>query len=66
MSAVSLAEFTLAAGYESPTAFGKTFEQHFGLSPSKFRGLTCNAATQLLLNSQAKKPVSIRTPAEKE
>lgn len=66
MGAVSITEVALAAGYESHTAFGKAFKQHFGLSPSKFRSLNCNAATQLLLNSQAKKPVSIRTPAEKE
>jgi AraC family transcriptional regulator len=54
MGAINITEVALAAGYESHAAFGKAFKQQFGLSPSEFRTLNCLAATQLLLNSQAK------------
>lgn len=55
MGAVNITEVALAAGYESHTAFGKAFKQQFGINPSEFRALNCQAATQLLLNSQANK-----------
>ena len=48
MGAVDITEVALAAGYESHAAFGKAFKQQFGFSPSEFRSLGCNAATQLL------------------
>ena len=54
LGAVNIAEVALAAGYESHTAFGKAFKQQFGLCPSAFRALNCQAATKLLLCSQAK------------
>lgn len=53
MGAVNITDVALSAGYESHTAFGKAFKQQFGLSPSAFRALNCQAATQLLLCSQA-------------
>jgi AraC family transcriptional regulator len=55
VGAINITEVALAAGYESHTAFGKAFKQQFGLSPSEFRALNCQAATQLLLNSQGNK-----------
>lgn len=55
LGAVNITEVALAAGYESHGAFGKAFKQQFGLSPSEFRALNCQAATQLLLKSQASK-----------
>lgn len=55
LGAVNITEVALAAGYDSHTAFGKAFKQQFGLCPSDFRALNCQAATQLLLRSQAKK-----------
>ena len=55
VGAVNITEVALAAGYESHAAFGKAFKQQFGLSPSEFRDLNCQAATQLLLNSQRKR-----------
>lgn len=48
MGAVDITEVALAAGYDSHAAFGKAFQQHFGLSPSEFRQLNCWIATQLL------------------
>ena len=54
VGAINITEVALAAGYESHTAFGKAFKQQFGLSPSEFRDLNCQAATQLLLHSQRK------------
>ena len=48
MGAVDITEVALAAGYDSHAAFSKAFKQEFGLSPSEFRQLGCNAATQLL------------------
>jgi AraC family transcriptional regulator len=52
MGAVDITEVALAAGYDTHAAFGKAFKQHFGLSPSEFRGLGCSAATQLLRKGQ--------------
>lgn len=49
MGAVDIMEVALAAGYDSHAAFSKAFKQQFGLSPSEFRRLGCNAATQLLM-----------------
>ena len=48
MGAVDITEVALAAGYDTHAAFGKAFKQQFGLSPSEFRQLPCQAATQLL------------------
>ncbi len=48
MGAVDIGEVALAAGYETHTAFSKAFKQHFGLAPSDFRRLGCQAAGQLL------------------
>ena len=52
MGATDITAVALAAGYETHTAFGKAFKQHFGLSPSEFRQLSCNAATQLLMRKK--------------
>lgn len=52
MGAIDIGEVALAAGYESHNAFSKAFKQQFGLSPSAFRALGCQAATQLLNRSQ--------------
>lgn len=54
MGAVDITEVALAAGYDTHAAFGKAFKQQFGLSPSEFRRLGCNAATQLLLKGKRK------------
>jgi AraC family transcriptional regulator len=48
MGAVDITEVALAAGYDSYAAFSKAFKQQFGISPSEFRLLNCNAATQIL------------------
>ena len=48
MGAVDITEVALAAGYDSHAAFGKSFKQQFGLSPSEFRQLDCWVATKLL------------------
>lgn len=48
MGAVDIMAVALAAGYQSHTAFSKTFKQYFGISPSEFRSLNCSEATQLL------------------
>lgn len=48
MGAVDITEVALAAGYDSHAAFSKAFKQHFGFSPSEFRQLGCQAATQIL------------------
>jgi len=48
MGAVDITEVALAAGYDTHAAFGKAFKQQFGLSPSEFRQLPCQTATQLL------------------
>ena len=52
MGAIDIGEVALAAGYESHNAFSKAFKHQFGLSPSAFRALGCQAATQLLNRSQ--------------
>jgi len=52
MGAIDITAVALAAGYETHAAFGKAFKQHFGLSPSEFRQLSCNAATQLLMRKK--------------
>lgn len=46
--AVDITEVALAAGYASHAAFGKAFKQQYGLSPSEFRQLGCQQATELL------------------
>jgi len=48
MGAVDITEVALSAGYDSHAAFSKAFKGQFGVSPSEFRQLGCNAATQLL------------------
>ncbi|RIK36204.1 MAG: hypothetical protein DCC55_28070 [Chloroflexi bacterium] len=52
MGAVDITEVALAAEYASHAAFGKAFKQYFGLSPSEFRQLSCNEATQLLVEKR--------------
>lgn len=52
MGAIDITEVALAAGYQTHAAFGKAFKQQFGLSPREFRELSCNAATQLLMQSR--------------
>jgi AraC family transcriptional regulator len=52
MGAVDITEIALAAGYDTHAAFGKAFKQHFGLSPSEFRRLSCNKATQILMKGK--------------
>ena len=49
MGAVDITEVALAAGYRTHASFSKAFKREFGLSPSEFRELSCNAATQLLM-----------------
>jgi AraC family transcriptional regulator len=49
MGAVNITEVALAAGYETHAAFSKAFKQAYGLCPSEFRQLNCNAATPLLM-----------------
>lgn len=53
MGAVDITEVALAAGYDTHAAFGKAFKQQFGLSPSEFRQLNCNAATQILMKGKS-------------
>jgi AraC family transcriptional regulator len=53
LGAVDITEVALAAGYDSHAAFGKAFKKQFGLSPSEFRRLTCNASTQLLMKGRS-------------
>lgn len=48
MGAVDIMAVALAAGYESHTSFSKAFRKQFGISPSAFRRLGCDAATALL------------------
>lgn len=48
MGAIDITEVALAAGYQTHSAFGKAFKQHFGLTPAEFRELGCMAATELL------------------
>jgi AraC family transcriptional regulator len=48
MGALDITEVALAAGYDSHAAFSKAFRQQFGVSPSEFRQLGCQSATQLL------------------
>ncbi len=52
MGAVDITEVALAAGYDTHAAFGKAFKRQFGLSPSEFRALGCNRATQMLMRGQ--------------
>jgi len=54
IGAVDITEVARAAGYETHAAFSKAFKQQFGLSPSEFRQLGCNAATQLLRKGEIK------------
>jgi AraC family transcriptional regulator len=48
MGAVNITQVALAAGYETHTAFSRAFKQQYGLTPSQFRQLNCQTATQLL------------------
>lgn len=52
MGAVDITQVALAAGYDTHAAFGKAFKQQFGLSPSEFRKLSCQSATQLLMKGK--------------
>ena len=52
MGAVDITEVALAAGYQTHAAFGKAFKQQYGLTPSEFRDLSCNDATQRLMKGQ--------------
>lgn len=52
MGAVDITEIALAAGYDTHAAFRKSFKQYFGFSPSKFRQLSCNEATQILMKGK--------------
>jgi AraC-like DNA-binding protein len=52
MGAVDITEVALAAGYDTHAAFSKAFKQHYRLSPSQFRQLSCRAATQLLMEGK--------------
>ena len=45
---VNIADIALASGYETHSAFGKVFKQHFGLSPTEFRDLNPTAAAHLI------------------
>ncbi|MEM7124701.1 MAG: AraC family transcriptional regulator [Chloroflexota bacterium] len=53
MGAVDIGEVALAAGYGSHNAFTKAFKQHFGLSPSQFRQLSCPEATKILTKDKS-------------
>lgn len=53
MGAVDITEVALTAGYQTHTAFSKAFKQQYGLRPSDFRDLSCNMATQLLMEGKA-------------
>ncbi len=59
MGAVDITEVALAAGYDTHAAFGRAFKQQFGLSPSEFRQLSCNAATQILIMTRTPGPMSM-------
>lgn len=48
MGAVDITEVALAAGYDTHAAFSRAFKQQYGLSPSEFRQLGCDAATARL------------------
>lgn len=48
MGAVDIMEIAIAAGYESHAAFSKAFKKQFGISPSRFRRLSCFEASALL------------------
>lgn len=52
MGAIDIAEVALAAGYQTHATFGKAFKRQYGLSPSDFRQLSCNEATQLLMKGK--------------
>jgi len=54
MGAVDITEVALAAGYDSHAAFGKAFKKQFGFSPSEFRRLNCNTATQILMKGKSR------------
>lgn len=54
MGAVDITEVALEAGYKSHAAFGKAFRQHFGFTPSQFRGLDFQIALQTLSNGKPK------------
>jgi AraC family transcriptional regulator len=54
MGAVDITQVALAAGYETHATFSKAFKQQYGLSPSQFRQLDCQSATQLLKKGVSK------------
>jgi AraC family transcriptional regulator len=54
MGAVDITEVALAAGYDTHAAFSKAFKQQYGLSPSDFRKLNCNAQTHILMKGKLK------------
>jgi AraC family transcriptional regulator len=45
---LNVTDIALASGYETHSAFGKAFKQHFGLSPMEFRELNPTAAAHLM------------------
>lgn len=49
MGAVDIGAVALAAGYGNHNAFSKAFKQQFGMLPSAFRALSCQAAAQVLV-----------------
>ena len=48
MGAVDITEVALAAGYDTHASFSKAFKKQFGISPSEFRQLDCQTASQIL------------------
>jgi AraC family transcriptional regulator len=48
LGAVDITEVALAAGYETHAAFSKAFKRQYHISPSEFRRLHWQIATQLL------------------
>jgi AraC family transcriptional regulator len=53
MGAVDITEVALAAGYDTHAAFSKAFKAQFHLSPSQFRQLSCQTATQILMKGKS-------------
>ena len=53
MGATDIGEVAFAAGYATHAAFSKAFKEQYGLSPSAFRQLPCQAATIGLMKGAA-------------